>query len=161
MPRRITVLAAVLALAFAGCSSPPKPLELEIPLGFGETWEHFADIADRSGFRLDPSGTDRGLRVFVSRWRESPAPFGKGVRTRLHGAFEKVDERANPSRREAWRLEFWVERQTVTDISRGFEPRESDWVDQGQDREREQILMGQLRLRYGQELAIEPVRRTR
>lgn len=153
--RRLALACLAVSLA-AACSSPPTPLELEVPLGFGETWEHFADVAERSGFRMDPVASDRGLRIFISRWRESPAPFGKGVRTRLQGRFERVEPKPEHAGKELWRLEYFVERQIVTDISRGFEAEEDDWSDDGQDGEREQILLGQLRLRYGQALGIQP-----
>jgi hypothetical protein len=157
-PSSAIVLAHALGLAAAvlsGCSTPPKPVQLELPVAFGEAWEGFADIADRSGYRIDPNASDRGMRVFVSRWLERPAPFGKGNRTRVHGKFVR-DERDG----EFWRLEFWVERQVVKDISRGFEPEDPDWSAAGQDGNREEIMLGQLRLRFGKELGITPGSRT-
>ncbi len=150
---RTSILSSLLLLlaSLASCTSPPKPLEIEVPLGFGEAWEHFVDVANRAGFRQDTGETDRGLRVFVSRWRESPAPFGKGSRTRLHGEFEQ-----NQDAPDVWRLDFWVERQIVKDIAIGYDAQDKDWSAAGQDAEREQILLGQLRLRYGHELGILP-----
>ena len=46
-------------------------------------------------------------------------------------------------------LEFHVQRQVVKNMSPGFEPKERDWSDSGQDRTREDVLYGQIRLRFG------------
>lgn len=132
-----------LLLILAACSAPPRPVEMELPLGFGDAWESFVDIADHSGYRTDPAATDRGLRYYVSRWNEHPAPFRKGYRVRLHGRFERLDGEV-----AGWRLEFYVERQVVTDISRGFDPRDSDWSADGQDGMREEFLTRQLGMRF-------------
>ncbi len=150
-------LVVVLPLALAGCSTPPKPVILETPTGFGELWEGFVDIAERSGYHLDLVNSDRGRRVFVSRWLERPAPFGMGNRTRLHGKFTQAETLP-----DGWRIEFWVERQIVKDISRGFEPHDEDWSAGGQDGAREEILASQFRMRFGRPLDLRtepPMRR--
>lgn len=132
-------------------AAPASWSTVEADVGFGEFWEGFASIAERQGYPIDFSQSDRGLRVYVSKWRTTPAPFAMGRRTRLHGRFERTAE-GQPG----WRLQFYVQNQSATDIGSGFEPEEDDWSDAGQDRLREDVLLGQLRLRFGQQLGIQP-----
>lgn len=146
-----TFLVFLLALCAAACSSPPSRAVVQVNRGFGELWDGFVAIAERQGYMMDRRDSDRGLRVFVSHWRENPAPFGMGSRTRLHGEFERPED-GSPG----WQLRFYVQRQVVKDMRPGFEPNDDDWSDNGQDRTREDVILGQLRLRFGQELGVQP-----
>lgn len=63
---------------------------------------------------------------------------------------EVVDDRLS------WRLRFCVERQTVADMARSMNPRESDWSADGQERDLEDVIEAQLRLRFGDNVATQP-----
>lgn len=138
------------------CATPPRWMDVVVDRPFGEIWDGFVAIAERQGYIMDRRASDRGLRQFVSHWRESPAPFGMGSRTRLHGKFGRPDPTEDGHPVAGWKLEFRVERQVVKDMAPGFEPEESDWTDGGQDGTREEVLAGQLRLRFGQSLGVDP-----
>ncbi|MBK8974703.1 MAG: hypothetical protein IPM29_02145 [Planctomycetes bacterium] len=143
--------AALLALLLAGCTAPASWRTVDSPLPFGDLWEQFTDVAWRQGYDEDPARTDRGTRVFVSKWRTREAAFGQAVRTRLHGKFTKL-----PDDGAGWRLEFRVEKQDIQTIGKGLNPAEADWDAAGQDAGLEDRLFGMLRLRLGQELGIQP-----
>jgi hypothetical protein len=147
---RTALLIPLLAL-FAACSAPESWRSVEVDSSFGETWTAFGEIATTNGYRMDEDESDRGLRIFTSRWRASPAPFRKGARTRLHARFERPEDNA-----DRWRIDFRVQRQTISDISGGFDPEEGDWDDGGQDAAREDVILGQLQIRFGQPLQVTP-----
>lgn len=142
---------AFAVLLLGACSTPTDWAAVRVDRDFGELWESFVAIAERQGYMTDRRRTDRGLRVFVSHWRETPAPFGMGSRSRLHGEFERPEDGS-----DGWTLRFHVQQQKVTNMRAGFHPSERDWSDDGQDRTREDVILGQLRLRFGQELGLEP-----
>jgi hypothetical protein len=135
----------------AACSSPPTWRAVEHRAPLEDLWARLLRVVEVHGFVTDAALTDRGERTYTSKWRTSAVPFGKGQRTRLHARFERPEERA-----DTWRLEYWVERQTVGDFAKSFEPEEQDWSAAGQDREREDIIFGQLRLVLGQDIGVSP-----
>ncbi len=149
---RTVLILSVLGLLTA-CASEPKWRTVDVKAPFGEAWNAFVDVGVTNGYRQfdGPDGTDRGMRVFVSTWRESPAPFRMSARTRLRGKFERPE-----GQDDAWQIRFYVQRQKVREIEAGFDPHEADWSDDGQDGDREDIILGQLRLRFGQDLGITP-----
>lgn len=132
------------------CGTSYQWRELQDPSDFDLVWTRFVDIATVSGYAADPLETDRGLRKFASRWREQPAPFRMGRRTRIVAEFERREDEPG------WTVRFAIPMQAIDSIEAGFEPREEDWADRGQDFEREEIMLGQLRLAYGQDLGIRP-----
>jgi hypothetical protein len=146
----------LLPLFAVACKAPNRWTPVTVDRPFGELWDGFVAIAERQGYIMDRRGSDRGLREFVSHWRESPAPFGMSNRTRLHGRFTRPQADEAGEDVPGWKLEFYVQRQAVTNMKPGFEPKETDWSDSGQDQTREDVLLGQLRLRFGQDLGIDP-----
>lgn len=144
------VLSLLLSIVFAGCTAPTQWREFEHDAPFEDMWRGLVEIAEHHGFFTDAAASDRGERRFVSQWRELPAPFRRGYRDRLHAEFTR------PEQRPGWYLRFWIEHQVVTDIARGFEAEEGDWKSAGQDTRREDVVLGQLRLRFGQELGVVP-----
>ena len=71
------------------CQSPPQWRELRSSeYGFGRLWEEFEDIGRSQGYPPDDQVTDRGLRIYQSKWRTIEAAFGNAHRTRLHAEFE-------------------------------------------------------------------------
>jgi hypothetical protein len=82
-----------------------------------------------------------------------------GSRSRLVARFERPEPDRDGTVEEGWMLEFHVQRQVVKNMSPGFNPQERDWSDSGQDRTREDVLYGQIRLRFGHELGVSPTYR--
>ncbi len=117
----------------------------EIDLGsvpLEDAWNEFARVVESDGLRVDEATTDRGRRVLQTHWRTRAMPFRGSVRRRVYAEFEpSADERS-------WLVRFYVERQTVNDIGKGFEPEEDDWEEWGQDVEFEQRLAAKLTLRF-------------
>jgi hypothetical protein len=153
------LLALGLAAISAGCTTPRSWAMVVVDRPFGEIWDGFVEIAERQGYAADLQETDRGLRKYTSRWREAPAPFGMGSRSRLVARFERPEPGPDGEVLEGWMLEFHVQRQVVKNMSPGFDPQERDWSDSGQDRTREDVLYGQIRLRFGHELGVSPTYR--
>ena len=145
------VLCALVALVVAGCSGPKAWREVDSDRGFGDVWNSFEQIADQAGYRADVSATDRGRREFVSRWRVADGGLRGAERTRLHARFTRPDDEP-----ELWRLEFYIERETAGDMKSRLDPEEGDWESAGQDGLREEVMLGQLRLEFGQDLGIRP-----
>lgn len=145
----------LVALLLASCASPVRWREVEHDAAFESMWNQLVRTATRSGYPANNNETDFGLKQYVSQWRSTPAPFRQGRRTRLHAEFERLDEKPG------WRIRFYMEQQKVTDIAIGFEPEEDDWSDNGQDPGKEDVLLGQLRLAFGQDLGIRPSFETR
>ncbi len=136
----VTLVALV---ALVGCAAPRHWQELDVgDRDFEQVWTTFAEISRKTGH---PAGseTDRGLREFVSRWRERPLPFGKSRRTRVHGKFER-DETTR-----AWLVSYRVEAQRVKDFARAMEPSPDDWVAAGQDDQLEQLIGAQMQTQLG------------
>ena len=149
MPVRSSPFVAALVL-LAACSTNWNWRQVEADALFEDVWGEFAQIAARNGYPEDMSKTDRGQRKFVSRWRSITAPFRRSERTRVIGEFAKTEA-------QHWQVRFYVERQTVGDMAKGFfDVSEADWSNAGQDRDKEDLMFGQLRLTFGQELGIQP-----
>lgn len=162
------------------CQAPPVWREVRTDEGFGRLWEEFEDVAVSQGFPADGEHTDRGLRVYRSKWRTIEAAFGNAERTRLHAEFELeevTDEQAEDSRKaaeergemgleplypvleagsERWLMRFRVERQEIHTIGKGLNPVEDDWSGAGNDDPKELRILGMLRLRLGQPLGLDP-----
>lgn len=128
----------LLLLASCGLTASWQSVEKNLP--FEDLWLEMGRLAGLHGFPPDLGETDRGNRVYVSRWREYPAPFRFGRRSRLHAKFSNLGER------DQWLLEFYIEQQVIGNLGRGFEAKETDWKPSGQDVQREEVLLSQLRL---------------
>jgi hypothetical protein len=134
-----------------GCAWFGWPTERELVVEgvpYEDLWNRFAEVSASSGHPVDEARSDRGLREFVSKWRERPMAFGLAKRTRVHGRFEEDDGR--------WTIHYYVERQDVPKKSRALEPTEDDWRRDGQESIVEETMGAQLRLVYGQELRLRP-----
>ncbi|MCA8943498.1 MAG: hypothetical protein KDB80_13120 [Planctomycetes bacterium] len=144
------------ALLCAACAAPVQWREIDREDSLDSIWEQFAQMASTSGFMPDAK-TDRGLRRYVSKWRHVPGPtlFRPG-RVRLHGEFERPDSGAG------WKVRFYVEKQVVKDIGVSTQSTtEDDWSDAGQDVTKEEILLGKLRVRFGQAVGVTPTHERR
>ena len=101
-----------------------------------------AATARHIGFRPDRAASDFGARRYVSQWRV--LYFGGGnnrpFRRRLHAEVKPV-----PKQVGRWMVEYYVERQTVEEMTRNMQPREEDWVPAGQDAESERRFVAHLR----------------
>ncbi len=135
----LPLLCILLALTSScGTTFQWRSIEKEQP--FEELWFEVARLAGSHGFPPNHAQTDRGKRVYVSVWREYPAPFRFGRRSRFKARFLPQHDGSG------WLIEFHIQQQMVKDIARGFEAREEDWSDSGQDFGREATILGQLRL---------------
>ena len=135
---------SLLSLLFlAGCYTPPVWSSVKVDGSFDAVWDKFVMTAQHSGFLPDEAGCDRGLKVYRSRWRTQAAGFRAGRRKRLHGEFELTG--GSP----AWELSFYVQNQNIPDMAAGFQPREEDWEDNGQDTSHEAWFRQQLRIAFG------------
>lgn len=141
---------AISIFLLAGCAAPIEWREVEHDQSFEHMWGRFTLIAANSGFPIDGVESDRGMKKFVSKWRGQAAAFGKSQRRRLHAEFERRESEPG------WRIRFHIQNQVVTDMAPGFGAVDADWSDRGQDATQEQILLGQLRLAFGQDLGIDP-----
>lgn len=103
---------------------------------FGECYDGLVFIATRDGFAADTLASDRGLGTWHSRWRERELGLGRPGRYRLR-AEVMIDEGSTTI---GWPIRYAIEQQKVKDLGRSRQPREEDWSDDGQDREREAIF---------------------
>jgi len=140
-----------LLLGLAACASSPSWRSVTHDAPFEDIWVQFVQIAAANGYALDEAETDRGQRIFVSTWRTVPASFRGASRSRVHARFERPEGETS-----GWMIEFYVEKQSVDDPKLSFDPIDADWDDAGQDGQREDILLGQTRLAFGQDLGLEP-----
>lgn len=137
--------------ALAACEGPRAWRDLgERPLPFETVWNAVVETSSRHGFAADNSATDRGRGVFQSRWRTQTQGFNDSHRLRVRAEMERGNE---ADAGLGWRVRFCVERQSVTDMARSMNPRESDWTPDGQERNMEDIMEAQLRLRFGDDIA--------
>lgn len=123
---------------FASCGTVRDWRELETaPMTVGECFDGIVHVATGVGFTSDDSVTDRGLGVWQSRWRfRTLPPVGHPARYRLR--VEMLLDEGSPT--DGWPLRFAIDQETVDDLRRSMDPREEDWSDDGQDREKEAIL---------------------
>jgi hypothetical protein len=110
------------------------------PMTFGACYDCNVHIATGGGYGVDLAGTDRGNGVWQSKWRERQLGLGRPGRYRLL-AEVPLDE---GSTQAGWTVRFVVEQQKVKDLRKSMDPKEEDWSDDGQDRERETLFGEQL-----------------
>ncbi len=116
---------------------------------FQDLWEAIVDVSTRHGMPQDTKNTDRGRGQFASRWREVTPGFGQSVRQRVRA---ELIEQPGEGGRAKWQVRLCVERERVKDLAHSLQPREEDWSADGQDQQLEQIIVAQLRLRFGDPL---------
>ena len=141
IPRSLLSLALCLATACSWTSY--RELET-IPLSKGQVWRGISEVASTGGWPSDPAVTDEGLGIYQSRWRTRVLALGHAGRTRLR---VEVEPRSDPG--EGWVVYYYIEQQLVDDPTRVFNPVESDWQDDGQDVQQEEIFVARLRIRLG------------
>ena len=140
-------LLSPLALCLASACSFTSYSEIEtIPLTKGQVWRGVSEVANSGGWPSDRAVTDEGLGIYQSRWRTRVLAMGDAGRTRL-----RVEMEPSEDPEIGWILYYYIERQMVDDPRRSFDPVESDWQDDGQDAQREEIFAARLRLRLGME----------
>lgn len=112
------------------------------PLAFEDVWGAVEDVAQVDGYPVDQAATDRGLKVFQTRWRTRELPFRMGQRKRVHAEFEQRDEK------DDWWVLFYVEQQKISDIDQTFDPEEDAWSSNGQDTDTERRFAVKLADRF-------------
>lgn len=122
---------------------------------FEDLWFEVTRLADSHGFPRSHADTDRGKRIYVSVWREYPAPFHLGRRSRFRARFLPQEDGSG------WRIEFYIQMQTVENLARGFVVEQGDWSDAGQDSSREDTILGQLRMFRNRNLPAQSEERDR
>ncbi|MEM7203372.1 MAG: hypothetical protein AAF628_24125 [Planctomycetota bacterium] len=134
--------AAALLLLAGGCAAERE--WRDVPLGdvaFEDAWDAVETAAAVDGFALNLASSDRGLRVLETNWRERAMPFRGSVRRRIHAEFDRGEA-------AGWNVRFYAEKQTVTDMAKGFEPEDEDWVEDGQDADLEERIAAKLMLKF-------------
>jgi len=114
------------------------------PVPFEDAWEGFEQVAKIDGFAEDPADTDRGMRLFVSKWRTRVLPFGEGRRRRVHAEFEQLAETGH------WLIRFAVQLQELDghEYSSREDPPEDAWGNLGQDSDIEDRFGAKLNLKF-------------
>ncbi len=131
------------ALALLPACMLPTYREFETgPLTRGEVWRGVTEVAASGGFPADAAGTDQGLGIYESRWLTRVLRMGHSGRSRL-----RVELQPRPE--GTWIVRYYVEQQEVDDLTRSLAPQESDWRDDGQDAQEEEIFGTRLRMRLG------------
>lgn len=135
--------ALLLGLTLSACQSGPDWQKVDVgPVPFEDAWDAVAQIAEIDQMPIDAAGTDRGKRVMQTMWRTRSMPFRGSIRRRLRAEFEQ------PEQGRDWLVKFCVEKQTTGLVSGGFDPKEEDWTDAGQDDQMEMLMLAKLNLRF-------------
>jgi hypothetical protein len=103
---------------------------------FGECFDGLIAIANSTGFTADIAACDRGLGLWQSRWRMRQLGLNRPGRYRLR-AEVMIDEGSSA---KGWPIRYVIEQQKVKDLRKSLEPSETDWSNDGQDREIETIF---------------------
>ncbi|MCB9876042.1 MAG: hypothetical protein H6835_00440 [Planctomycetes bacterium] len=143
----------------AACGTVREWNELETePMTLGACYDGLTACAQGARFVPDNAHSDRGLGELQSRWRRREVQL-RGtyypVRNRLIAEI-KVDEGSSET---GWRLRYYIEQETVKDLSRHSTPQEDDWSADGQDREGEMILGAMLERRLAPKSVLTEPRR--
>ena len=153
------LLPVLLLLASCGTLHDWQEVKTE-KIAQAELFDAIEHIALKNGYTPDVGETDRGLGVFVSRWRRSHQWVGRPLRYRL---VVEVDLE-EPTQEGGYFVRYAVERQKVGNPSRSMDPREEDWSDDGQESEAEYLFGTSLQLRLTgkvEGMQIAPVERNR
>lgn len=132
-------LFVLLALSTA-CSSFEWREYRSGPATQAEVYDAIDFLARTDGFGPSTE-SDRGLAIWVSRWRVQQIGLGRPGRLKLRA--EIVLDQSDP--KEGFLVRYRIERQTVKDLGKSLEPQEKDWDDDGQDGEREALFGERLR----------------
>ena len=147
------LLAPLFALCamFASCQSFEWREYRSGPATQAEVYDAIDYLARTDGF--GPSAEcDRGLAIWVSRWRVQQIGLGRPGRLKLRAQIEL--DQSSPE--EGFLVRYWVERQTVSDLGKSLEPQEDDWEKDGQDVEREQLFGERLRRKLAKAADVAP-----
>jgi hypothetical protein len=130
------LLAAVLSSSLCSCAAYGAEFrEVEIADYSGaEIWRQIKEFAKTRGFREDREETDRGRKIYQSRWVGQSVSFRRGSRMRFFAQIVRLDEDTAD-----WLVRFYVEVQQVSDSAKNMRPKEEDWeyVRQDSVKERE------------------------
>lgn len=125
---------------FASCQSLEWREYRSGPATQAEVYDAIDYLARTDGF--GPSAeSDRGLAIWVSRWRVQQIGLGRPGRLKLRAEIALDD--SNPE--EGFLVRYRIERQSVADLGKSLEPEEDDWEEDGQDEEREYLFGERLR----------------
>lgn len=138
LPLRLPSL--LLLTALGACNTTKNWSELQVGvMPVATVYDRVQRLAGSFGY--SPStDCDRGLGVYLSRWRSrtSDRGFNHAGRSRLR--VEILEPRRGDP--EGWLVRWHIERQWVKDLTRSSYPQESDWSNDGQDSEGE-VFFGQ------------------
>ena len=136
----------LLALALLPACMAPTYQRIETgPLTRAQVWNGVTEVAGSGGFPADLAGTDQGLGIYESRWLTRVLRMGHSGRSRLRVELE-------PHPEGTWTVRYYVEQQEVDDLTRSLNPQASDWRDDGQNAQEEEIFGVRLRMRLGLDL---------
>ncbi|MBL8754681.1 MAG: hypothetical protein JNK15_15360 [Planctomycetes bacterium] len=124
------------------------------PMTIGEAYDGI-EVVGGADFVPDKAVCDRGLGIWQSRWRMRLLERNYPGRCRL-----RVEILADEgSAATGWPIRFAVEQQIVEDLRYAASPREEDWDDTTQDKEKEAILGERLLRRLAPKSVVAPPRR--
>lgn len=140
-PQHVVLL--VLCLSLAACSTAYEWQEFRSgPTTQADVYDAIDTLARADGFGPSTE-SDRGLAVWVSRWRVQQLGLGRPGRLRLRAEI-LLDE---SSAETGFTIRYYFERQKVKELKHAQNPQEDDWSDDGQDQEREFLFGEKLKRR--------------
>lgn len=117
----------LLALVLAACSTPRYTM-LEVgPLNKAEVWRGMTGVAASAQYPPGP-GTDQGLLIFESRWRNTVLQDRHPGRRRLY-----MDAQPLSGFEHRWVVRYYVEQQKVRERGLLYARSEADWSSDGQN----------------------------
>ena len=155
--RPAPLFALALLAPLAGCLLNPPATWNEFHVSerpFEQVWLAVVEKAALNGFKPEvagPDATDRGMRVYHSKWVSREYGFRNTLRRRVHAEFEEVEEQPG-----GWTVRVRCERQAVKDMAKVEKPTEVDWSNDGQDTDVEQRIAIQVQMHFGATDAVKP-----
>jgi hypothetical protein len=144
MLRRPTFLLPC-AFLLAACGTVTNWQEMHTgPMSQADVYDAVDFLAQGDGYLAGPE-CDRGLGVWLSRWRQRVLLNNHPARFRLR--VEVLIDKGTAQ--TGWTILYAVEQQKVKDLGKSVDPAEEDWSADGQDGEREFIFGQRLALRLG------------
>jgi len=144
MLRRPTLLLPC-AFLFAACGTVTNWQEMHTgPMLQADVYDAVASVAQSDGYLPGPE-CDRGLGIWLSRWRQYVLLHNHPARFRLR--VEVLIDKG--SAQAGWTILYAVEQQKVKDLGKSVDPAEEDWSPDGQYSDRESSFGVRLGLRLG------------
>lgn len=130
-------------LALSACSTSYEWVEFRTgPTTQADVYDAIDQLARADGFGPSTE-SDRGLAIWISRWRVQQLGLGRPGRIRLNA--EILLDESSP--KEGFTIRYYFERQKVKELKHSQNPQEEDWSSDGQDQEREYLFGEKLKRR--------------